>query len=155
MKQEDKELIFGYDRIDAITVNRSEAEVVKYVYSRMFELNENPPKELIQEVIDEYAKFGETLSPEDAKTKIPLSKILMIIEEEAAKKWPAEYKHLSEKHNHNVAIYTRKMTKNKPSFTEEKVEIEPIVSRELWDKVQLRIAENKKQGIETADYSSR
>lgn len=144
MMDEDRELVFGYDLIDnGLTVNEAEAEVVKYIFARRLELVSNPPAELIQGVIDEYARHGETLTVEEAKSKIPESKITKLIEDEVAEKWPNEYESMLQKQAHNHALYVRKMTRNHDNTSVVSSEHEPIVSTEMWDKLQARIAEDQ------------
>ena len=144
MDDEDEEQVFGYDRTgNGLAVNESEAEVVKYIFARRLELATNPPAELIQEVIDEYMRFGEILTVEEAKARIPEHKITKLIEDEVAEKWPTEYKCMIEKQNHNRAIYCRKMVSDFDPSSVTESSCQPIVDREMWEKVQARLAEEQ------------
>lgn len=151
--EEDRELVFGYDLTDeGLVVNEAESEVVKYIFARRIELASNPPTELVQEIVDEYARLGETISIEEAKTKIPESKISKLIEDEVAEKWPNEYEAMLQKQAHNRALYERKMMRNHEESSMAESDHEPLVSREMWDKLQARIAEAQDddgQGITT------
>jgi len=146
-REEDRELVFGYDLADdGLVVNEAESEFVKYIFARRLELASNPPVELVQEVVDEYARLGETIGIEEAKTKIPESKISKLIENEVAEKWPNEYEAMLQKQAHNRALYERKMMRNHGESSVSESNHEPIVSREMWDKLQARIAEAKDEG---------
>lgn len=144
---EDRELVFGYDLTDTgLAVNESEAEVVKYIFARRFEIESDPPAELVQEVIDEYAQHGENLSAEEAKLKIPEYKINRLIEREVAERWPVEYESMIRKQNHNHELYARRAMGNPQAILNAESKIEPLVSREVWDKMQERIAEDQEDG---------
>ena len=135
-----EELIFGYDQTPrGVIVNQAEATVVQYVYERRIELALNPPEKLVNEVLDEYAERGETISAEDAKKIIPDYKLLLLIEEEVKAKWPAEYESLLKKQNYNRSALDCKLSSGR-TFANGKKQCEPLISQDEWDKVQSQIA---------------
>lgn len=118
------EKVFGYDYVDGkLVVNADEAKAVKFVFEKHEEYVENPPKELVDRVLEIALEKGETLSYEEAKERVPYSYILEYIANEAN----TEFADILKK---------GKLTQNKSDTT---VTCEPIVSKELWDKVQSKL----------------
>lgn len=142
--EEDRELVFGYDLTEnGLVVNEDEAEVVKYIFTRRLELATDPPAELIQEVIDDYAKYGEILPPDVAKQKISEARINALIESEVKEKWPNEYESMIRKQQHNKNLMLKKMATPSDHSTITSSESEPIVSREVWEAAQAKLAEGQ------------
>lgn len=81
--------ILGYDRTeDGLAINEREAEVVRYILQRRLEYAENPPSDLVYEVIEDYAGRGKRLSYEDAQKRVSADRILERIRDEALQNWP-------------------------------------------------------------------
>ena len=124
--EEDTEQVFGYDVTeDGLEVNVAEAEVVKYIFDRTQEYSANPPEDLVQAVVEEFAFLGKTLTPKEAATKVALRDIIQRVEE-----WPEQHEAMTRKQEHNKNLAARK------AFN-----LEPLVDQEMWDAVQKRMAE--------------
>ena len=128
---ENVELVFGYDvTSEGLRVNAGEAEVVRFVFDKIQEYTENPPAELVQEVIDEHISRGEEISEEDAARKVSFGRITYFVEEEIKVRWPEQFESLINKREHNRTINHHK-----------DVEHEPLIGIEEWEEVQAKMAE--------------
>lgn len=142
--EKNRELVFGYDLTeDGLVVNEDEAEVVKYIFARRLELATDSPVELIQEVIDDFAKYGEILPADVAKQKISEARINALIESEVKEKWPNEYESIIKKQQHNQMLMQKKMSTSIDQSTITSFGSEPIVSREVWEAAQAKLAESQ------------
>ena len=131
---ENVEQVFGYDITeDGLEVNEAEAEVVKFVFDRTQEYSANPPEDLVQAVVDEFAALGKQLTPAEAAKRVPLRDIIQRVEDEAKMQWPEQHEAMVRKQVHNKNLAARRA-----------LNIEPIVDRETWDAVHERMAENHK-----------
>lgn len=125
------ELVFGYDvTSQGLLVNEGEAEVVRFVFNKIQEYTDNPPTELIQEVIDEHMSRGEIISENDAAREVPYGRITHFIENEIKDRWPDQFESMLSKQAHNQAIFQKRDS-----------QVEPIIDREEWEKVQAMMAE--------------
>ena len=70
-------------------MNETESEIVKYTYDKYIEYSNNPPKELVLAVIEEYSNEDgtPTLSYDEAKAKVTDSAIKSYINNEINQKW--------------------------------------------------------------------
>ena len=147
LDEENTELVFGYDIKDGkLVVNEAEFEVVKYIFARRLELTTDMPLELIQEVIDDYSAHGQKLSVEEAKRKVPESRISALIESEVKEKWPAEYESMIRKQEHNKKLLLKKMADQGETVTDGNTTIEPILNREEWEAAQAKMSADDGQG---------
>ena len=64
-----------------------ESEIVDFVYNKFNEYTENPPYELVQNVIDSYNERNEQISYEDAKKQVPYNYIKKHIAKEVNQKF--------------------------------------------------------------------
>ena len=65
------EKIFGYDIKDGkYVINEQEAEVVRFYYQKHAEYAEEPPEELVRNVIEEYEEDGRVIAYEEAKKEV-------------------------------------------------------------------------------------
>lgn len=150
LSEEDTELVFGYDIKDGkLEVNESEFEVVKYIFARRLELTTDMPLELIQEVIDDYSAHGQTLSVEEAKRKVPESRISALIESEVKEKWPAEYESMIRKQEHNKKLMLKTMFARSELPNAGNGQSEPILNRDEWEAAQRKFneAQDEEQGL--------
>jgi len=77
------EKVFGYDFIDGkLVVNEQEAEVVRFVFQKHEEYMEEPPEELVRNVIEEYEADGKEITFEEAKKEVKYDQILDYIARE-------------------------------------------------------------------------
>ena len=106
----------------------------------------NIPLELIQEVIDDYAKLGQTLTAEEAKRKVPESRISALIESEVKEKWPNEYESMLRKQEHNQRLLNKKMFAQREAPIGGDSKIEPVLSREEWEAAQAKLSEDQDDG---------
>lgn len=147
LAEENTELVFGYDIKDGkLVVNEAELEVVKYIFARRFELTTDMPLELIQEVIDDYSKHGQTLSVDEAKRKVPESRISALIESEVKEKWPNEYDSMIRKQEHNKKLMNMKMFGQSKTPISGNSKIEPVLNREEWEAAQAKMSEDQDDG---------
>ena len=123
---------FGYDLVNGeLVINEDEAKIVKYMYAKQIEYTENPPKELVDVVLEIAQENGEELTYEEAKERVSYTAILEYIAREMNTN--EEFRETLKKIKSysypfdNSGIVTTNST--------------PIISKELWDKVQ------KKEGI--------
>ena len=80
-------MIYGYEKRDGKLVpNKTESEIVKYIFEKTNEYCDNPPEELVRAVIEEYENRGEVITYEEAKEKVPFDAILHRITEEVNEK---------------------------------------------------------------------
>ena len=80
--------IFGYTRVNGnLEINESEAEIVRFYFNKTNEYSDNPPKELVLAVVEDYAARGETLSYEEAAEKVSYERILSHVQKEAYAKF--------------------------------------------------------------------
>lgn len=147
LAEENTELVFGYDIKDGkLVVNEAELEVVKYIFARRFELTTDMPLELIQEVIDNYSKNGQTLSVDEAKRKVPESRISALIESEVKEKWPNEYDSMIRKQEHNKKLMNMKMFGQSKTPISGNSKIEPVLNGEEWEAAQAKMSEDQDDG---------
>ena len=85
--------IFGYARTvtsdqlnGQLLIKEDEAVVVNYVFSKLKEYLENPPKDLIRAVLDEHDT--EDLTYEQAAKMVTFEAVLHQIADEVSEKWP-------------------------------------------------------------------
>lgn len=77
------EKIFGYDIKDGkYVINEKEAEVVRFYYQKHAEYTEEPPEELVRNVIEEYEADGREITFEEAKTEVSAYQIRSYIVKE-------------------------------------------------------------------------
>lgn len=82
------EKIFGYDIKDGkYVINEKEAEVVRFVFQKEVEYAEEPPEELVLNVIEEYEVDGKTISYERAKKQVSSYQIQRYIVKEIKEKF--------------------------------------------------------------------
>ena len=120
--------LLGYDYVNgSLVINEDEAKIVKFVFARVKEYTDHPPKELVEVVLAIAQEKGEILTYEEAEKRVSYSAILDYIAREL---------------NANTE-YIEQLNKSKPyPFIKEQVEAtssHPIISKELWDKVQERL----------------
>lgn len=69
---------------DSVTYSQIHA----YMLQKTQEYYRNPPRKLVQDVIDAYKAQGETITAEVAAERVSLINIQRYIKEEMAEKWP-------------------------------------------------------------------
>ena len=120
--------LLGYDCVDGkLVANEDEARIVKYIFAKQKEYTEHPPAELVNEFLEIAKAKGEILSYEEAEQRVPYSDILEYIAKEANSN--SEFLEILRKSK----PYQTPLRKGKIETTSSR---EPIVSKELWDKVQ-------------------
>lgn len=141
--EEDQETqMFGYDINDGeATVNKGEAEVVRYMFRKMQEYSKNPPVELVQSVVDDYRSRGVEISIQEATEKVPMYQIVKLIEAEVKQQWPEHYESLILKQAHNEAIKGASIAPKETGKAHTSVAA-PVIDREAWGQVQQKLAEN-------------
>ena len=121
--------MLGYDCVDEkLVVNVDEAKVVKFVFEKDKEYTENPPKVLVDRVLEIALEKGESLSYDEAKERVSYSAILEYIAAEANTEFSAILK------NSPPCQDKPLQAKNDTSYS-----CEPIISKEIWDKVQRKL----------------
>lgn len=85
--------IFGYARTvtsdqlnGKLLIKEDEAVVVNYIFSKLKEYLENPPKDLIHAVLEE--RDTENLTYEQAAKMVTFEAVLQQIADEVSEKWP-------------------------------------------------------------------
>lgn len=125
---------FGYEMRDGKLVPREiESAIVQYRYEKGIEYSENPPEELVREIIEECELDGETITYEEAKERVTQSRIAHLIWSEIREKWEDYFENQSERAN----LYIGRLGEKKHQETESK----PIVSREVWEQAQAAMAD--------------
>ena len=125
---------FGYEMRDGKLVpHEIESAIVQYRYEKGIEYSENPPEELVREIIEECELDGETITYEEAKERVTQSRIAHLIWSEIREKWKDYFENQSERAN----LYIGRLGEKKHQETESK----PIVSREVWEQAQAAMAD--------------
>lgn len=120
------EKLFGYDYVNGkLVISENEAKIVKYVFAKQEEYTENPPKELVDRVLEIARERGEELTYEEAKERVSYSAILEYITREM--NLNEEFIKIIKKEHSQLLTGQFKITDSTS---------EPIISKELWDKVQ-------------------
>lgn len=131
---------FGYmrvatvDQIDScLQTKEEEAEVVRYIFDTFDAYCQNPPEDLVQQVLRAHA--GEDLTYDAAKALVPLEAIEQRIADEVNAKWPDAGKWFVEarisqcaKRRHALGDITHSEHTN-------------IVSEEVFEQVQEKLRE--------------
>lgn len=125
-------------------IDLEEAEIIKYIFEKIDEYHENPPKVLVDKVIKEYNNDRQNpkpLSYEEAKKLVSSTAIFLLIEEEyrnkmiALQKSRGKYPEYSELHhnfsqllaNSDITLRYSKGINGNP---------DPIISPETFKKAQ-------------------
>ena len=135
---------FGYEmRNGKLVPNETESEIIKYRYEKGIEYNKNPPEELINKIIEEYAEYGETLTHEEAQERVTYGRITDWIWAEIREKWKDYFAEQAER----MKACVGRLGENKYQTSEST----PIVSREEWEKAQAAMSD---QGDDEPTYNS-
>ena len=87
----------GYDCIDGkVVINEEESEIVKFIFDKYVEYNQNPPSVLVENLIEDYAARGEELTYDEAKSRVSEYSIECYILDEVKERWPNVEQHLSD-----------------------------------------------------------
>lgn len=125
---------FGYEMRDGKLVpHEIESAIIQYRIEKEVEYNENPPEELVREIIEECELDGEILTYEEAKERVSYSRIANLIWSEIREKWKDYFEKQAERANH----YIGKLGERKHQETESK----PIISREVWERAQAAMSD--------------
>ena len=125
---------FGYEmRNGKLVPNETESEIIKYRYEKGIEYNKNPPEELINKIIEEYAEYGETLTREEAQERVTYGRITDWIWAEIREKWKDYFAEQTER----MKACVGRLGENKYQMSEST----PIVSREEWEKAQAAMSD--------------
>ena len=117
---------FGYDLVNGnLVINEEEAKILKYLYEKQEEYTDNPPKELVDRVLEIARERGEELTYEEAKERVSYSAILEYITREM--NLNEEFIKIIKKEHSQLLTGQFKITDSTS---------EPIISKELWDKAQ-------------------
>jgi hypothetical protein len=136
MANTENEKICGYDETEnGLIINEEEAAVVRYIFEKNTEYADNPPAALVQEIIDEYASRGESITPEDAAAKVRFDSIDAVIEEDVKERWPDVYESMCEKMAYNHFSYMQKALRAAAPAIRH-LEHTPIISKETWEAAQ-------------------
>lgn len=131
---------FGYmrvatvDQIDScLQTKEEEAEVVRYIFDTFNAYCQNPPEDLVQQVLRAHA--GEDLTYDAAKALVPLEAIEQRILDEVNEKWPDAGKWFAEARISQCVKQHQTLCENMPS------EHTDIISREVFERVQEKLQE--------------
>lgn len=117
---------FGYDLVnEELVINEAEAKIIRYTFTKQREYTDNPPEELVQNVIERYKDRGKKITYEDAKLEVSYSEILYYITKEV--------------NNNPEFAETLKKYKPEPLRGElvetSNITSNPIISKEDWEKL--------------------
>ena len=128
--------VFGYDQIDGkLVINTDEAEIVKYVFNKVNEYTEHPPKELVDRVLEIAAERGEVLTCEEAEQRVSYSDILIYLTKEMNVN--DEFANTFKKSKpHTLKGTIRANNELAPNS-------DPILTKEMWESVQKKMKGKK------------
>lgn len=136
---------FGYDYVEGKFVkNDRQAAVVKYIFEKVNEYATSPPQEWIDEIMETAAELGETITREEAISRVSLGRIYQQVWDELQDK-PEFAETIAEYNRRNEdKIYelSRVVSPETPVQNDGRLrlikteESAPIVSREDWEKAQ-------------------
>lgn len=138
--ENDKELaaqkVLGYDQIDGkLVTNTDEAEIVKFIFNKVNEYTEHPPKELVDRVLEIAEENGEVLTYEEAEQRVSYSAILNYI----AKEMNANeelVKILKRNDSHTL--------KGSLRYSDEcAIKSESIITKEMWELAQKKMKDKR------------
>ena len=87
----------GYDYLDGrAIINDEESEIVKFIFDKYVEYNQNPPSVLVENLIEDYAARGEELTYDEAKSRVSEYSIECYILDEVKERLPNVEQHLSD-----------------------------------------------------------
>lgn len=145
----DNEESFGYDLTDDGAIpNEEESEVVRYVFDKYVAYSDNPPDKLVQEVIEDYAARGATITASDAAKKVSGSRIIEAIDNEVKEQWPEAYQSMIDKRMHNEGLRAKRFS-SEGAHSSEATEHSPLIPKEEWEEVQAAMAKKTEPPEET------
>lgn len=125
------EKIVGYKSENGkLVVDENEAKVVQMVYEKYTQYSEHPPKELVDEVIEQHENTGKKLSYEEAEKMVSVDAIIRYITKEVNQKFAP----IIIKENMFAMLSSGEPLEEVMKYS--KQELEPIVTEELYEKVQ-------------------
>lgn len=126
-----QENVFGYKMENGRLVgDEDEVKVVQMTLDKLDQYKKHLPKELVDAVIAQYENNSDHISYEDAEKLVPLGSIIGCI----AKEVNLEFGSKIVKKNMFAMIHSGEPLEEVMNYT--KKELEPIVSEELFEKVQ-------------------
>ena len=129
---------FGYDFINGeFVVNQKQSKVVEFIYEKFIEYSTNPPRDLVEAVMEQATARGESLTYDEAKTKVPMIKIEERIWDELNA--IPEYARTIAEYNKTCAEQIKQISNllNIPqNVTITTAQSAPIVSEETWKTAQ-------------------
>lgn len=123
----------GYDYVDRkLVANATEAEMIKSVFKKFEEYTENPPKVLVDSVLEMALENGEDLCCEDAKQRVSYSEILAFIANE-----------LNVEFDEKLTMFKSSRYVGRFEQGDPRKVSDQIVPKELWSVVQDKLRRNQ------------
>ena len=133
------EKVFGYDYVDGkLVANDEEAKIVKFLYDKLAEYTEHPPKELVDGVLEAAQENGEILTYEEAEERVSYSAIMWYINKEIYAN--AEFKETLDKLGEPRLMYVRRSDGKDNNST-------PIISKEDWNKMKTELVKSREREL--------
>lgn len=136
---------FGYDNVDGKLVkNDRQAAVIKYIFENVNEYATNPPQEWIDEIVETAAELGETITREEAISRVSLGRIYQQVWDELQEnpEFAETIADYNRRNDDKIYELTRVVSPETPVQNDGRLRLiktedsTPIVSREDWEKAQ-------------------